>query len=178
MSAAHRGTSLPRIGGAFVMCGLIGLSCAATQLGATPADLAQARGQFEPGAQLFANECAKCHGQRGEGIGSAPAILGSGVLPEYPRSSLSGSDPALSDPQLLQLEMQSRPAGAAWRDPFHNAQDLFNFTSTHMPKGRAGDLKPAEHWAVVSFLLAAQGARLPAGGVDPASASAIPIPRR
>jgi hypothetical protein len=166
------------VGGAFMLCGLIGLGCAAAQLGAAPADLAQARGQSEQGANIFAGECAKCHGQRGEGIGSAAAILGPGALPEYPRSTVSSSDPALSDPQLLQIEMQSRPAGAAWRDPFRNAQDLYNFTSTHMPKGRAGDLKPGQHWAVVSFMLAAQGASLPAGGIGPANASSIQIPKR
>jgi hypothetical protein len=173
---AHRKMS-SLVGGAFMVCGLIGIGCAVTQLGATPADLAQARGQSESGANIFARECAKCHGQRGEGIGSASAILGPGALSEFPRNEVSSTDPAMSDPQLLQIEMQSRPAGAAWRDPFRNAQDLFNFTSTHMPKGHTGDLKPPEYWAVVSFMLAVQGASLPAGGIGPANASSIQIPR-
>jgi mono/diheme cytochrome c family protein len=175
---AYRGPLRSQIGRATLAFGLIGLGCAATQLGATPADLAQARGQSEQGANIFTSECAKCHGQRGEGIGSAPAILGPGSLPEYPRDSVSSSDPGVSDPQLLQLQMQARPSGSAWRDSFRTAQDLFNFTSTHMPKGRAGALKPPEHWAVVSFMLAAQGAKLPAGGISPANASSIQISRR
>jgi mono/diheme cytochrome c family protein len=174
---AHDRTSLSLVGNAFLVCGLIGIGCAVTQLGATPADLAQARGQSEKGANIFASECAKCHGQRGEGIGSAPAILGPGALPEYPRDSVS-SNPGLSDPQLLQIQAQARPAGSAWRDSFRSAQDLFNFTSTHMPKGHVGDLKPPEQWAVVSFMLAAQGATLPAGGIGPANASSIQISRR
>jgi hypothetical protein len=102
--------------------------------------------------------------------------MGSGTLPEYPRDRGSG-DPTLVDPQQMQLEMQSRPAGAAWRDPFRNAQDLYDFTSTHMPKEHPGQLKPAEYWSVVNFLLAAQGASLPAGGIGPANASTVPIPR-
>jgi hypothetical protein len=178
MPAAHGRTLLSRIGGAFIVGGLVGLGCAAAQLGATPAEIAQASGQAENGANIFAKECAKCHGQRGEGVGSAPDVLGPSALPEYPRNAVNSSNPALSDPQMLQIEAQARPAGAAWRDPFRSAQDLFNFTSTHMPKGRASDLKPADHWAVVSFMLAAQGATLPAGGVGPANASSVRIPRR
>ena len=172
---AHHGMLV--VGGAFVLGGLLGLGCAATQLGATPAQLAQARGQSEQGASVFASQCAKCHGERGEGIGSTPDVLGPGALPEYPRDSGSGGGP-LTDPQLLQIEAQARPAGAAWRDPFRNAQDLYDFTRTHMPKGHTGELKPADTWAVVSFILAAQGASLPTGGIGPANASSIQIPRR
>jgi hypothetical protein len=148
-----------------------------TQLGATPADLARARDQAAPGATTFGAECAKCHGQRGEGLASAPALMGPGALPEFPRSSGSG-DPTLTDPQQMQIEMQARPAGAAWRDPFRNAQDIFSFTSTHMPMQHVGELKQGDYWAVVNFLLAAQGATLPAGGIGPANASSILIPRR
>jgi mono/diheme cytochrome c family protein len=172
---AHRGPSF--IGGALLVCGLVVLGCAATQLGATPADLAQARSQSGKGANVFAGECAKCHGQRGEGVGNTPAVLGPGALPEYPRSTVSSGDPGLNDPQLLQIEAQARPAGAAWRDPLRNAQDLFDFTNTHMPKGRTGAVSPDDNWALVSFMLAVQGASVPAGGIGPANASSIQIPR-
>jgi hypothetical protein len=104
--------------------------------------------------------------------------MGPGALPEFPRDKPVSSDSALTDPQLLQIEAQARPAGAAWRDSFRNAQDLYNFTSQQMPKREKGKLKPDGYWAVVNFLLAAQGAVLPAGGVGPANASSIPIPRR
>ena len=164
------------VGGAVALCGLVLLGCAVAQMGATPADIARAQDQAAPGATTYAKACATCHGNRGEGLATAPALLGPGTLPEYPRDRGSG-DPTLVDPQQIQLEMQSRPAGAAWRDPFRNAQDLYDFTSTHMPKDHAGELKPADCWAVVSFLLAAQGASLPPGGVSPANASTVPIPR-
>lgn len=173
---AHSG--ILAVGGAFMLCGLIGVGCAVTQTGATPTDLARARDQAGQGAAVFANQCAKCHGQGGEGIGGAPDVMGPGALPEYPRNAVASNDPALSDPQMLQIEMQSRPAGSAWRDPFRNAQDLFNFVSIHMPKGHPGDVKAADHWAVVSYILAAQGARVPPTGIGPANASSIPIPRK
>jgi len=173
---AHLGISV--VGGAFMLCGLVLLGCAVTQLGATAADLARAQDQAAPGATTFAGECAKCHGQRGEGLAGAPALLGPGALPEYPRSAGSSGNSTFIDAQQLQIEMQSRPAGAAWRDSFRNAQDLYSFTSTHMPKLHAGELKQGDYWAVVNFLLAAQGASLPAGGIGPANASSIPIPRR
>jgi cytochrome c len=145
-------------------------------MGATQADLARAQEQAAPGANAFASACAKCHGPRGEGLAGAPPLLGRRALPEFPRNSGSG-DSAFIDQQQLQIEMQARPAGAAWRDPFRNAQDVFNFTSTHMPREHAGTLKTEEYWAVVNFLFAAQGASLPAGGIGPANASSIPIPR-
>ena len=174
--AHRRMSSLVR--GAFVVCGLLGLGCAAIQLGATPVELARARDQSDRGATLFASACANCHGQRGEGVGSVPDVLGPRALPEYPRDSSGSNDPSAGDPQLLQLEAQARPAGAASRDCFRNAQDVFNFISTRMPKGHGGALKPDEYWAVVNFLLAAQGATKPTGDIGPTNATSIPLPRR
>jgi mono/diheme cytochrome c family protein len=141
-------------------------------------EITRAKGQSDHGANIFAAECASCHGQRGEGLAAAPAILGPGALPEYPRTSTVAGDPTITDPQLIQIRAQTRPAGAAWRDPFHNAQDLHRFTTIHLPKSRAEQLKDADYWAVVSFVLAAQGANLPQGGLGPANAAGIPIPAR
>jgi len=163
--------------GPLLLCGLAWIGCATAQTGATADDLTRARGQAAQGATTFTNECAKCHGQRGEGLASAPAILGPGALPEYPRNTGSG-DPALYDPQLIQIQAQTRPAGAPTRDPFRNAQDLYNFTARHVPKERAAELKEADYWAVVGFMLAAQGAPLPAAGIGPANAASIPVPKR
>jgi mono/diheme cytochrome c family protein len=173
---AHPGLSV--VVGGILLGGLALLGCAMTQMGATAADLARANDQAAQGATLYGSACAKCHGQRGEGLAGTPALLGPGALPEYPRSTGGSGDPTLTDPQQLQIQMQTRPAGAAWRDPFRTAQDLFAFVSTQMPKGHAGELPPADYWAVVNFLVAAQGASLPPGGIGPANASSLPIPRR
>jgi hypothetical protein len=156
----------------------LGLACASTKLGATPDELARARDQSADGATVFTNECATCHGGRGEGLASSPSIMGPGALPEFPRNTGGVGDPTITDPQLIQIQAQTRPAGAAWRDPFRNAQDLYTFTTTHLPKARAANLHEKDYWAVVGYLLAAQGASLPPGGVGPANAASIPIPKR
>ena len=161
-----------------VVCGLTWLGCARIQTGATVADLSRAQGQAAPGASIFNNECAKCHGQRGEGLANSSAILGPGALPEFPRTTGGAGDPNVVDPQLIQIQAQSRPAGAAWRDPFRNAMDLYNFTIKHLPKGQAESFKDADYWAVVNFMLAVQGASLPPHGIDASNAASIPIPRQ
>ena len=161
-----------------MLCGLTWLGCAATQTGATAEDLTRARSQTAQGATVYTNECATCHGQRGEGLAGAPAVLGAGALPEYPRRTGGAGDPTVTDPQLIQIQAQTRPAGAAWRDPFRNALDLYNFTAKHLPKTRAAELKDADYWAVVGFVLAAQGVSLPPRGIGPDNAASIPIPKR
>ena len=163
--------------GTIILCGLGWLGCATAPSGATAADLAKARDQNAPGATTFANECARCHGQRGEGL-AGPAIMGPGALPEFPRTNVTSGDPTLYDPQMIQIQAQTRPAGAPSRDPFRNALDLYNYTAKHLPKPRADELKDTDYWAVVSYLLAAQGATLPPRGIGPADAASIPIPKR
>jgi mono/diheme cytochrome c family protein len=165
--------------GTIALASVVGFGgCAITQTGATAADLARARDGAAAGAATFAGQCAECHGERGQGIGGVPAIMGPGALPEYPRDLGTTGDPNMIDPQQIQVEMQTRPAGAASRDTFRNAQDLYKFVSTRMPKPRPASLSPAEYWAVVNYLLAAQGTPLPAGGIGPANAAATAIARR
>jgi hypothetical protein len=161
-----------------LLCSLGALGCATVPTGATAEDLARAHDQASQGATTFANECARCHGQRGEGLSMTPAILGPGALPEFPRSNAGASDPALYDPQMTQIQAQTRPAGAPWRDPFRNAQDLYGFTAKHLPKDRMAEVKDGDYWAVVGYMLSAQGATLPSGGVNAANAASIPVPKR
>jgi hypothetical protein len=151
------------------------VACSATKLGATEADLGRARSQASPGADVFARECARCHGERGEGLAGASAILGPGALPEYPRDTGPGSSMP-TDQQQMQIQVQTRPAGAPWRDPFRNAQDLHDFTKSHMPKARANAINPGDYWAVTAFMLAVQGATLPQGGLDENNASSVSVP--
>ena len=69
--------------------------------------------------------------------------------------------------------MQTRPDGA-----FRNAQDLYAYTVKHLPKTRAAQLTDGDYWAVVGYVLAAQGVSLPPRGMGPANAATIPIPKR
>jgi hypothetical protein len=82
----------------------------------------------------------------------------------------------MSDPQQLQIQQNTRPAGAPWRDPFRNADSLYGFVSTHLPQSRAAALHPDDYWAVVTFMLSVQGAQLPPEGVTTTNASSITIP--
>jgi len=150
-------------------------ACASTRLGATDADLARARSVAAHGSDVFAQECASCHGERGQGLAGSSAILGPGALPEYPRDNPTASSP--TDQQQLQIQVQTRPAGAPWRDPFRNAQDVHDFIKTHMPKSRAGQIAPGDYWAVVTFMMAAQGAAVPPDGINDANGSTMPVPR-
>jgi len=162
---------------AFMIAAGVAAACATTQYGATEANLATAKSSAPQGASLFAEQCVRCHGERGERSARVPRILGPGALPEYPRARNPNTDPALSDPALVQLQGQSRPEGAPWRDPFRSAQDLYNYISQHMPELTEGDstLTADEYWAIVNFMLRAHGVPLPESGVTPANASSVKL---
>ena len=153
----------------------LGAACAATQFGATEANLTRARTMTRRGADLFAKECAECHGDRGEGLAQAPAVLGPGALPVYPRDSAGAGSLAINDPEQLRIRQQTRPAGAPWRDPFRTAQDLFGFLKTHPAKKRAEWVAPDDYGALVTFMLAAHGSAVPADGINADNASSVTI---
>ena len=152
-------------------------ACAATATGASDANLARARSLAATGADVYGRECAECHGQRGEGLGSAPAIMGSGALPEFPRDQTATGSPMTTDTEELRIRQLSRPQGAPTRDPFRTAQDVYSYISVNMPMGRsrAGQLKPEQYWAVLSYLLLANGVKVPDGGINDGNASSIPV---
>jgi len=151
------------------------VACAATQRGATDANWAAANSKATQGSKFFEQKCASCHGQRGEGI-TAPAIIGYGALPEYPRQSNLASNAALNDPSELQLREWSRPAGTPKREPFKTAQDVYNYISQRMPLREAGSLKPEEYWSILNFMLLAHGAPVPAEGISASNAASVLIP--
>ena len=150
------------------------IACTASQRGATEANLATANSKAADGGKLFEQKCASCHGQRGEGI-TAPAIIGYGALPEYPRESSLSNNPALNDPSELKLRESARPAGAPKREPFKNAQDVYSYISQRMPLREAGSLKPEEYWAILNFVLVANGTSVPDGGISSSNASTVSI---
>jgi mono/diheme cytochrome c family protein len=151
-------------------------ACGSTHIGATEAEVASARDRASAGANVFTNECVRCHGGRGEGLANAPGILGPGGLPEYPRDSSSGIQ-AVTDPDQIQIQQQMRPSGAPRRDPFRSAQDLYAYVRNHLPKSRAAGMKADDYWAVVTFIFAVQGATVPPEGIGPNNADSFPVPR-
>jgi mono/diheme cytochrome c family protein len=150
-------------------------ACSVTPLGATEPNLATAH-QNAPGAAVYRRECVSCHGERGEGLASSPAIMGSGALPLYERDPATSTNPAMQDP-AERLRTQNLPPGADVRGAFKTAQDVFNYVSREMPmpRSKAGSLKPDEYWAVVNYVLAGHGVALPAGGVNPSNAASVEI---
>lgn len=155
----------------------LGVACGVGALGATDANLAAAKSRASTGADLFAGHCAGCHGQRGEGHGRIPAIIGAGALPMYPRDKSDAATATLSDPNQLEEEARARPAGAPTREPFRNADSLYKYISENMPKPdeRAGSLKPDEYWAILNFVLVAHGSAVPEGGITPENAATVPV---
>jgi mono/diheme cytochrome c family protein len=150
------------------------VGCSLAPLGASADKLASARAQSPPGADAFARECAGCHGQRGEGLGANPPVMGAGALPTYPRDSAAPTDPTMAQLQQQQVQV----TGQASRQNFKTAQDFFEYVSTRMPmpKNRSGTLKPEEYWAIVNFMLIAHGVSVPAGGITPDNAKTVALP--
>lgn len=170
-----RFTSGRRLRAVTLALGVVAIvSCAATQRGASDANVANANAKAGDGGKLFGQQCASCHGQRGEGL-TAPAIMGPGALPAYPKESSLGNNPAFADPSELKLRESARPAGAPKREPFNTAQNVYDYISKRMPMKAAGSLRPDEYWAILNFMLVAHGATVPAGGINASNAATVKV---
>lgn len=156
--------------------GVLLASCSVTPFGATDAAIAKARTQSPPGAEAYERECTSCHGGHGEGLTLAPAILGVGGLPTYPRDDTSSSSQTFATSAQIQGDA-TRVPGQSKRQPFRSAQDVYDYVSSRMPlpKSRAGTLTPEEYWAIVNYLLIANGGPVPAGGVTEANAKSVAL---
>lgn len=154
------------------------VACAGSRPAVSPsvvdANLAKAKELFPAGAEVFERSCARCHGNKGEGLSSAPPVIGPGALPTYKR------DPNLSANPALQSQAQYRTnegVGADRRGTFVTAKDLFRYVSQEMPlpASKKGSLSGEEYWAVVNYVLAAHGAKVPEGGVNEDNAASVKI---
>jgi mono/diheme cytochrome c family protein len=156
----------------FPVMALVG--CSVAQLGASDADLESAKSQAFQGAVIFEEQCASCHGKRGEG-GAAPAILGRGALPRYPRAD--SVDPAAGQPAVQQVPSRA-PTPEIGRPEFVSALSLERYLEYHMPKGVHGrTLSEDDYWAVVNFMLLAHGADVPSEGIASTNAASVKLER-
>jgi mono/diheme cytochrome c family protein len=151
------------------------LACSGLRYGISEADLTKSRAATPRGVALFAERCASCHGQRGEGRSSVPPVLGPDALPEYPREQNPNSGLAAGDPEALRLKARSRPAGAPARDPFRTAADLHGYLSRNMPpddEARAA-ITPDDYWALVNLVWLSRGASPPSEGITDKNAASV-----
>lgn len=104
--------------------------------------------QIERGTQLYVANCAKCHGDSGQGSPGAPPVVGKDAFPLKPRD------------------------GAKRDVEFRTAADVFAWTTVHMPGDAPGTLSTDEYLAIFAFDLTANGVKLSAP-LDAAAAQAI-----
>jgi Cytochrome C oxidase, cbb3-type, subunit III len=151
------------------------LACSGLRYGISDADRALAREVAPRGVALFAEQCARCHGQHGEGRSSTPPVLGRDALPEYPREQNPNSGLTAGDPEALRLKARSRPAGAPSRDPFRTAADLYGYVSRSMPPSEEARavMTPDDYWALVNLMLLSRGVSVPRGGVTDKNAASV-----
>ena len=92
--------------------------------------------QVERGGALYGTHCASCHGDSGEG-GSAPAVVGEGVLPLDP--------PTTAKHRKVQ---------------FATALDVFLWVKETMPADDPGSLTDKQYVDILAFDLMANGVTL------------------
>jgi cytochrome c len=112
-------------------------------------------GQASRGKELFAANCAGCHGASGEGTLKAPRLVGlaQGALPLEPRP------------------------GARRKREFKTVLDVAEFASKYMPVNAPGSLPTQDYWDILAFDLKANGIDLGGQRLDETTASNLVIPR-
>lgn len=114
--------------------------------------LPRGRGSVEAGAVLYRDQCAACHGARGEGVDPYPALVG-GI------GSLRAPQPTLT-------------VTSYWP----SATVLWEYTRRAMPYGAPGSLTVDQVYAVSAYLLSLDGI-VPAGTVlDEATLPRVRMP--
>ena len=110
--------------------------------------------QVAAGQRLFGANCAKCHGDAGQGTEDAPRVVGlrEGALP-------------LDPPASRKLR----------KNRFVTVGDVADFVVANMPPKKAGTLSTEEYLAILAFDVHANGIDLPAPlTLERAKATTIP----
>lgn len=110
---------------------------AALDIDANPAGvgLPPGEGTYAEGATIYAQQCALCHGARGEGQGTYPRLIGAEPRQSFP----FGNDPKLP-----------KTVGNYW--PY--ATTVYDYIHRAMPYNAPGSLAPREVYSLVAYLLA------------------------
>jgi S-disulfanyl-L-cysteine oxidoreductase SoxD len=127
------------------------LASAAALAPLTPTVAAAGEDQAAEGAKLYAEHCAKCHGDAGQGK-KGPPLVGKAALP-------------LAPPPKAKLR----------KTQFHTAQDLAAFVAANMPPKKGGSLTVDEYYAILAFDLKANGVDVSGKKIDPTTAAQIKL---
>ena len=122
-------------------------------------NLPPGRGTPAEGKQLYAERCAACHGQTGEG-----------TLPLYPR--LVGREP--TDFSFADDFNKHHTIGNYW--PY--ATTLYDYINRAMPLTAPGSLTPPQVYSLVAYLLAANGVIAEDAIIDRKTLPAVKMPGR
>ena len=115
-------------------------------------------GSWARGAEVFARQCASCHGPKGEGMATNPRLIGA-----EPRDFSFALDPKL--PKTI---------GNYW--PY--ATTIYDYVSRAMPFNAPGTLTPDETYSIVAFLLVENDIIARGTVVDARSLPRIRMPAR
>ena len=116
------------------------------------------KGTYERGAGVFAQQCAACHGMKGEGLATNPRLVGA-----EPRDFSFALDPKV--PKTI---------GNYW--PY--ATTLYDYIKRAMPFNAPGSLPPDDVYSLVAFLLAENGIIGRGVTMDAASLPKVQMPAR
>ncbi len=92
--------------------------------------------QAQSGARIFTRQCARCHGDNGEGKDNsyrglrAPALIGPTALPCKPR-----------------------PFQKLRAHDFRTVKDVYDFVSATMPADQPASLAAEQYWDVLAYVL-------------------------
>jgi cytochrome c len=138
---------------------------AAWDLDANPAGvgLPPGSGTHARGAVVYAQQCASCHGARGEGMGTGAAA--------YPK--LVGREPREGFPFGQDLK-HVKTVGNYW--PY--ATTVYDYIRRAMPLTAPGSLAPDDVYALTAFLLAENEIIARDAVVDAASLPGVRMPAR
>ncbi|CAN5145882.1 hypothetical protein BH11MYX1_BH11MYX1_29050 [soil metagenome] len=134
---------------ALLLSSLVVVAAFAGTAAAAPDIKLTAASQIEQGKKLYVKNCAKCHGDSGQGTKEAPPVVGKDAFPLDPRPK-------------------------AKRDvKFHTAADVFAWASKNMPAKKPGSLTTEEYLAIFAFDLTANGIKLDAPLDGPAAGKIV-----
>jgi len=114
------------------------------------------QGNVGQGGEIFAERCAQCHGDFGEGLGNFPVLVGGAS------AELKGGD------------RPEKTVGSYW--PY--ASTLFDYIHRAMPFGDAQSLSANETYALTAFLLSMNGVIPEDSVLNEKNLAAVKMPNR